>query len=66
MFRDCGVTSLAVVSPSAVRAGALVLGHTSYATTEKHYNLACAIDAAGRHHAMLHALREPRQRQSRR
>lgn len=57
LFRDCAATSLALASPRAVRAGAGVLGHARYDTTQRHYNLACALDVAGRHHAVLQTLR---------
>ncbi|MFL5334713.1 MAG: tyrosine-type recombinase/integrase [Geminicoccaceae bacterium] len=66
LFRDCGATSLALASPQAVRAGAFLLGHASYDTTERYYNLACAIDAASRHHAVLQNLRGPARRRPRR
>src|SRR4051794_18905609 len=66
LFRDCAATSLAIAAPQAVRAGGLVLGHARYATTERHYNLARAIDAADRHQAVLADLRAPVRRRGRR
>ena len=55
LFRHSAATSLALASPEDVRAGALMLGHASYATTERHYNLARAFDAARRYHEVLDA-----------
>ena len=62
LFRHSAATSLALASPEDVRAGALMLGHASYATTERHYNLARAFDAARRYHEVM----EQRKRQRRR
>ena len=52
-FRHSAATSLALASPVAVRAGAVILGHATFATTERHYNLARAIDAGRRYHDVL-------------
>jgi hypothetical protein len=40
-----------------VRVAAQVLGHGSFATTERHYNLARGEEAAGRWHQALDGLR---------
>jgi integrase/recombinase XerD len=61
-FRHSAATSLALVSPEAVRSGALVLGHTSYATAERHYNLARAVDAGRRYQEVLEANAKKRKR----
>ena len=45
LFRDCAATSIAVHDPAHVRIAAAVLGHRSFATTEKFYNLANTIEA---------------------
>ena len=55
-FRHSAATSLALASPEAVRAGAVILGHATFATTERHYNLARAIDAGRRYHDVLEGL----------
>ena len=54
LFRHSAATSLALVSPEAVRSGAQVLGHTNYTITQE-YNLARALDAARRYHKVLEA-----------
>jgi len=45
LFRDCIATSLAIHDPKHVRMAATILGHNSFATTERHYNLACTLEA---------------------
>jgi integrase/recombinase XerD len=45
LFRDCAATSIAIQSPASVRIAAAVLGHRSFSTTEKYYNLACSLHA---------------------
>jgi integrase len=57
LFCDCAATSMALADPSLVRAGAPLLGHASFATTERHYNLARAADAARGHQTVVQALR---------
>lgn len=60
-FRHCAATSLALASPEAVRAGAVILGHATFATTERYYNLARAIDAGRRYQeAMTKFTAKPR------
>jgi integrase len=44
-FRDAAATMMAIRDPENVRAAAAVLGHGSYETTQKHYNLARQLDA---------------------
>ncbi len=58
LFRDCAATSLALEDPARVRAAAQVLGHGSFATTERHYNLARGEAAATRWHETLDGLRQ--------
>ena len=43
LFRDCAATSIAVHDPDHVRIAAAVVGHRSFATTQRHYNLATAL-----------------------
>ena len=50
LFRDCAATSIAIHEPKSVRMAANILGHGSFGTTEKFYNLANCIDA-GRSYA---------------
>ena len=50
LFRDCAATSIAIHDPENVRMAAIVLGHRSFGTTEKHYNLARTLEA-GRSYA---------------
>ena len=45
LFRDAAATSLAIQDPAQVRIAAQILGHASFATTERHYNLARSLDA---------------------
>jgi site-specific recombinase XerD len=46
LFRDCAASSLALESPEFARAAAPLLGHTSFATTERYYVQARQIDAS--------------------
>ncbi len=57
LFRDAAATSLALEDPARVRVAAQVLGHGSFGTTERHYNLARGEEAAGRWHQALDRLR---------
>jgi integrase/recombinase XerD len=57
LFRDCAATSIAILDPSAVRIGAAVLGHGNFASTEKHYNLACSLQAGRAYGDLIRARR---------
>jgi len=57
LFRDCAATSLALEDPAHVRIAAQVLGHGSFRTTERHYNLAQGQRAATAWHQTLDGLR---------
>lgn len=46
LFRDCAATSIAIGDPEHVRIAAAILGHRSFATTERHYNLAWTLEAS--------------------
>jgi integrase len=59
LFRDAAATTLAIADPAHVRVAAPLLGHRSFATTERHYRHARANDA---HHAFVEALRECKDR----
>ena len=58
LFRDCAATSIALEDPAHVRIAAQILGHGSFATTEKHYNLARASEASRAYHAAIDGLRQ--------
>jgi integrase len=58
LFRDCAATSIAVHDPEHVRITAGVLGHRSFATTERHYNLATSLKAARNYQDELRRLRK--------
>lgn len=53
LFRDAAATSVALEDPASVRIAAQVLGHGSFATTERHYNLAQGQKAAESWHQVL-------------
>jgi site-specific recombinase XerD len=46
LFRDCAVTTVAIEDPAHVRITAPLLHHRTFATTEKYYNQAQAIEAS--------------------
>lgn len=45
LFRDAAATTLALGDPARVRVAAAVLGHRSFATTERHYRQATGLQA---------------------
>ena len=53
LFRDAAATSIAIEDPVHVRMIARILGHTSMATAERHYNQATSVEAARRYQAHL-------------
>ena len=57
LFRDAAATSLAIQDPAQVRIAAQILGHASFATTERYYNLARSLDAGQAWLATLDQLR---------
>lgn len=58
LFRDAAATTLARGSPAAARLIRPLLGHTSYATAERHYIHAQGIEAGRDYAAVLDRLRE--------
>jgi integrase/recombinase XerD len=60
LFRDCAATSIAIQDPASVRIAAAVLGHRSFATTEKYYNLACSLRAGRSYGVLIRARRAAR------
>ena len=57
LFRDCTASALATDAPDHVLAAARILGHTSLATTLKHYEQSDMIAAVERLHDVLFALK---------
>lgn len=62
LFRDCAASFLGEADPEHVRLAAPLLGHSSFATTERHYIAAQSRGALRRHHEALQARRAPRRR----
>jgi integrase/recombinase XerD len=60
LFRDCVATSIAIDDPEHVRIAAQVLGHGTFATTERHYRMPRSAEAARSYHCELQKLREDR------
>jgi hypothetical protein len=56
-FRDCAATFIAIVDPEHVWIVAAILGHSTLATSERHYNQARGLEASRRYHGTLAALR---------
>jgi integrase len=61
-FRDAAATTLAIHDPEHVRVAAPLLGHRSFATTEKFYNQARSLDAHRRYTGALARLQKPSKR----
>jgi integrase/recombinase XerD len=57
LFRKIIPTELAIHDPAHVGVAQSILGHTTYDTTQKAYNLGRAIDAARRHHKVIQSIR---------
>ena len=49
LFRDSAATAVAIDGPAHVRAIMPILGHSTLATAEQHYNQASSLDASRRH-----------------
>ena len=64
LFRDCAATSIAIDDPEHIRVAASVLGHRSFATTQRHYNLSRTIDASRTVNAFLDGARKRARRNS--
>ncbi|MGE3703173.1 MAG: tyrosine-type recombinase/integrase [Hyphomicrobiaceae bacterium] len=62
LFRDCLATSIAIHDPENVRMAAALLGHRSFATTERHYNLARTLQAARSYQHVISAARTAKKR----
>jgi integrase len=57
LFRDCAATSIAIEKPDIVAIAADILGHASFATTDKYYNQARAIEASRMYQRCIAKLR---------
>jgi integrase/recombinase XerD len=57
LFRDGAATAIAVVDPEHVSTIATVLGHSTLATSERHYNQARGLEAGRRYHDTIETLR---------
>ncbi len=57
LFRKIIPTELAIRDPAHVGIAQPLLGHADYRTTQQAYNLARALDAAGRHQAVVQSIR---------
>ena len=55
LFRDAATTTLAIADPEHVRVAAPLLGHRTFATTEKYYQQATAMQAHRTYVAVLFA-----------
>ena len=60
LFRDCAMTSVAIDDPVHIRIMQPLLGHSTMATSEQHYNQATAIDAGRQYQAMIERRRRRR------
>lgn len=57
-FRDCAATAIAINAPDDIQLIRPILGHTTLATSERHYNLAGSLEAGRRHAATITELRK--------
>ena len=60
LFRDCVATAIMIEDPEHAHIAAVVLGHTSLATTERYYVQAQVIEAARRYQGFMVELRRQR------
>ena len=57
LFRDAAATTLALEDPEHVRVAAQVLGHSTFATTERFYRMSKIAEAVRVYDDVLEALR---------
>ena len=57
LFRDCAATYIAIVDPEHVQIIRVILGHSTLATSERHYNQARGLEAGRRYHGTVAAIR---------
>jgi integrase/recombinase XerD len=58
LFRDCAATSIAIEDPKHVYITTSILGHTTLATSELHYNHAQSLEASARIQEVILGLRK--------
>jgi len=58
LFRDCAATTIAIHDPEHVQIIAMILGHSSMTTSERHYNQAGSLEAGRQYHAVLAETRQ--------
>jgi integrase/recombinase XerD len=63
LFRDCAATSVAVEDPKSERIIKSILGHSTMATSEKHYNQARGLEASRRYQGVVADLLETSSRE---
>jgi integrase/recombinase XerD len=57
LFRDCAATTIAIDDPAHAHCIAKILGHSSMATSERHYNQAGSLEAGRQYQDIVEALR---------
>jgi site-specific recombinase XerD len=57
LFRDCAATTIAIDDPRHARSIMNILGHSTLATSEKHYNQARSLEASRRYQKVIADLR---------
>lgn len=58
LFRDCAATSIAIEDPDHVRMAATILGHSSLATTQRHYDQSRMLAAGRNYQTALSRMRQ--------
>jgi integrase/recombinase XerD len=53
LFRDCVATTIAIDDPKHARSIMNILGHSTPAISEKHYNQARSVDASRRYQRII-------------
>jgi site-specific recombinase XerD len=53
LFRDCAATTIAIDDPRHARSIMNILGHSTLATSEKHYNQARSLEASRRYQKVI-------------
>jgi integrase/recombinase XerD len=59
LFRDAAATSIAIDDPEHVTNIMRVLGHSTLAKSERHYNQARGLEAGRRYQATIQTIRAP-------
>jgi integrase/recombinase XerD len=53
LFRDVAATTVSLEDPAHVRMAAQLLGHATFATTERYYRMSRSVEAARAYHCVL-------------